>query len=114
MTFMDFIESINEHQSGLIGYLDKQFLDQEGVTRKMRFRIPFYDFNKWICYLNPVKDNRVELCFLDGIPMKEMFLALDTRGRKKVSGLMLDVSEDIPIDMILEMIAAAKGLAKKS
>lgn len=110
---MDFIESINEQQSGLIEYLDKQFLAQEGITRKIRFRIPFYDFDKWICYLNPVKQDQVELCFLDGVAMKEMFPSLDARGRKKVSGLMMNVSNDIPIDVIIEMITAAKSLVNK-
>lgn len=63
MTFFDFLEGLDEAQAGLIGYLDKEFLAQEGITRKIRYRIPFYDFNKWICYLNPVKDKQVELCF---------------------------------------------------
>lgn len=114
MTFLDFMENLNEAQSSLIGYLDKQFLAQEGITRKMRFRIPFYDYNKWICYLNPVKKSQVELCFLNGIAMHEHFPSLDVRGRKKVSGLMIYADQDVPIALIIDMLEVSKSLANTS
>ena len=110
MTFADFLESASESQAGLIAYLDKEFLSLNGVTRKMRFRIPFYDYGKWICYLNPVKEHQVELCFLEGKLMKEAHPLLDLRGRKKVSGFMMNAEEDIPIQLVLEMIASSMSI----
>jgi hypothetical protein len=33
---------------------------------KIRFGIPFYFGRSWICYLNPIKNHKVELAFVRG------------------------------------------------
>ncbi len=107
MTYSDFLEKISPLQSSMIAYLNGLMLTEEGTSRKIRFKVPFYDYNSWFCYLNPVGKDKIELCFLKGQKMKESFSILQLRGRKMVSGLILDVNMDIPKDLIVDMIKEA-------
>lgn len=110
MSYQAFIAQLDTLQAECIAYLDQRFRAVDGVTRKMRYKVPFYDYGKWICYLNPVGKTQIELCFLDGILMAEAFPALDIRGRKKVSGLMIDVESDIEEKTIVDMLQYAISL----
>lgn len=101
-------------QAELITYVDKRFLEMDGVGRKMRYKIPFYDHGTWICYLNPVRQSHVELCFLKGQPLVNAYPVLDMRGRKMVAGLMLDPEADIPIDMAIDILNMAISLNRES
>jgi len=92
--------------------LDTQILKIEGVSRKIRYRIPFYDFKKWICYLNPIKEEGIEICFLEGQKMSVEFEELDLRGRKKVAGMIIDANNDVDLVLILKMIRFAIDLNK--
>ena len=109
-SYQEFLANIGPMQAEVIAYLDQQFTTIEGVARKMRYSIPFYDYNSWICYLNPLKSSGVELCFLEGVKMTESFPILDLKGRKMASGLSIDVNDDLPIDLILDMINHAISL----
>ena len=76
------------------------------MLRKMRYRVPFYDKNTWICYLNRVKNDQLELCFLEGRLMADKFPSLDMKNRKKVSGITIDPLSDLPLE-VMEMIKFA-------
>lgn len=52
--------------------------------------------------------------FLNGIAMREHFPVLDAKGRKMISGLMMDSEEDIPIRLIMDMLDYAKSLVSNS
>ena len=104
ISYNEFLENLTPMQGELIAYLDKRFIEIEGVARKMRYKVPFYDHNTWICYLNPIKKTHVELCFLYAKTIVEHYPVLDMRGRKMVAGLMLDPEEDIPAKLILSLI----------
>lgn len=114
MAFLDFLENVSESQASLISYLDNELMSISGVSRKIRYRIPFYDHGTWFCYLNPVKKDKVELCFLKGRPMLEHFPMLKMNGRKMISGMMLNADEDIPIALIINMTTKAIELNSKS
>jgi hypothetical protein len=79
------------------------------LISKIRFKIPFYYGKTWICYLNPVKPDKVELVFLRGQALKSSQL-LDSRNRKMVKGLMLQVIEDIPFEIIDRLVKEAIAL----
>jgi len=108
MTYYDFLDTLDESKASLIAYLDQEFLKIEGIGRKMRYGIPFYDYEKWICYLNPTKKGTVELVFLAGDVMRATFPLLQKRGRKMVAGLELDPQKDVNRDLLVEMILTAK------
>lgn len=110
MSYQEFLESINPMQAELISYVDRCFLEVDGVGRKMRYKIPFYDYKTWICYLNPQGKNHVELCFLYAKKLQQHFPILQFKGRKMVAGLMLDAEEDIPAQIIIDILNMAISL----
>lgn len=111
-SYSSFIDSIHPLQAELIEYLDKTILGIEGTTRKIRFKVPFYDYNSWFCYLNPKDAQHIELCFLKGKLMKEQHHILEMKGRKMVSGLTLQVNEDIQHKIIVQLVETAISLNK--
>lgn len=76
----------------------------------MRYNVPFYDYNTWICYLNPIGKEMLELCFLEGKEMKNQFPELDMKGRKSVSGMSFPVDKDLPQALISQLINYAISL----
>ena len=114
MSFSEFQDSLSPEQLGLILYIDKVLLDIEGVTRKMRYRVPFYDYGKWVCYINPKPGNKAELCFLDGKLLILDYPALQSKDRKRVAGLELDANEDIDTPLILAIFDSARILHNPS
>lgn len=107
MSYMLFLDGITENQRSIISFLDDQFLGFPNVDRKIRFRIPFYDYQSWVCYLRPKKNDTVELCFIWGKLLSNHHGLLQDRGRKQVSGIYLDNLETIPLESILESFAEA-------
>jgi len=105
-----FLDTISENQRNIISFLHEEFLNYPGVTFKMRFKVPFYDYGSWFCYLNPVKPNKVELCFLKGKEMTNGAGLLDDRGRKMVAGIMIADYSDMPLQPIIESFIEAMSL----
>ena len=102
-----FIDRITENQRRIVFVLHDFFLDYPHVQMKIRFKIPFYFLHSWVCYLNPVKPDKVELVFLYGKSLSNAQGLLDDRGRKMVSGIMIDNPESIPLESIQEIFAEA-------
>lgn len=102
-----FLERINENQRQIVLYLHEKFLQYPQVVSKIRFKIPFYYYNSWMCYLNPVKPDKVELVFINGQELSNEQGLLEKRGRKMVSGIILESLETLPIDAVLEIFSEA-------
>lgn len=77
------------------------------VTGKIRYKIPFYDRRSWICYLNPIKDDRVELAFTRGNELSNEQGLLEARGRKQIRGVIFASVEEIPDEVVLEVLQEA-------
>ncbi|MBX3044970.1 MAG: hypothetical protein KIT33_09530 [Candidatus Kapabacteria bacterium] len=77
------------------------------ITCKIRFKIPFYDAKNWVCYLNPLKKDSVEVVFTHGNLLTELFPVLDLRGRKKVAGIIYKNADEIDDEMILLILEKA-------
>ena len=99
MTYIEFLEKIDPLQAELISALNRAFTEDLGMTRKIRYKIPFYDYGSWICYLNPIKKSHVDLCFMDGKALAKTFPILDMKQRKMVSSIRLDTRQDIPAEV---------------
>lgn len=50
----------------------------------LKYKVPFYYGNNWICYLNPIKKGGVELSFMKGYLMTNFPSSLKSKGRKMV------------------------------
>lgn len=84
-----------------------------GVSGKISYKVPFYYRKSWVCYLNPVKHNRVELCFVRGNEPANQQQLLQANGRKQVSGIMLTHADTLPLEAITELLQEAFLLDEK-
>jgi hypothetical protein len=100
----------NKAQSNIITELHAFLSTYPSLKAKMRYKIPFYDQRKWICYLNPVKPNAVELVFLKGPALSNKQGLLESRNRKMVMGILIHHSSSIPFEAIDEIIQEALAL----
>ena len=90
-----------------------QFFLEKGLSAKMRYGIPFYDYGRWICYLNPLKDGTFELCFLNAFAFDDPSGLLQSRGRKMVKGLILHPEQDLDINFIGAILEKACTAAQE-
>ena len=60
-----------------------------------------------MCYLNPTKDNGVELCFTRGNELSNTQRILQSKGRKQVSGITYYEIKQIEESPILEILHEA-------
>ena len=102
-----FIERITENQRRIVFILNDLFVEYPHVVMKVRFKIPFYYLHSWVCYLNPVKPDKIELVFINGKKLSNVQGLLDDRGRKMVAGIMIDDPEHIPLENIQDIFAEA-------
>jgi len=94
-------------QKALLDYFHQMLLGQPGVVSKIRYKIPFYYRKSWICYLNPVKGEGIELAFLRGNELSNAQGLLDFRGRKQVGGIIFYQLADVPEDAVMEIVQEA-------
>jgi hypothetical protein len=94
-------------------FLHNFMLSYNGITSKLSYKIPFYYRNSWICYLNITKENKLEFVFCRGVEMKNEAGLLQFRGRKQVSGLLLESIDDLPLDILDELMSDAFNVDDK-
>jgi hypothetical protein len=104
---LDFIESRENPQRDILQRLHDILAQHPGVTGKIRFKVPFYYRKSWICYLNPLKNGGVELCFLRGNELSNEQDLLDAKGRKQVYGVEYRAAEDIRSTLLDEVLQEA-------
>jgi len=93
---------VSDNQMEIILRLDRLFSDIPGIECKKRFKIPFYYRHSWVAYLNPIKKDGVELCFLKGLEMSNHDGRLQTKDRKMVAGISIYSPSEIDKDSILD------------
>lgn len=77
------------------------------VTSKIRYRIPFYFRKSWICYINPIKKDGIEFCFLRANELSNETGILNFKGRKQVAGVEIYDHQKIPENQIVEVLNEA-------
>ena len=88
-------------------YFHQYFTNELNLMGKIRFKIPFYDGNSWVCYLNVLKNNSVELAFTRGNELSnEQGILLD-KGRKQVRSLIFNNMKSIPFQALNEIMQEA-------
>ena len=92
-------------------FLLHQFLlTYDTVSCRMTYNIPFYYGNRWICYLNLTKSGQLELAFTYGCQLKNVHGLLKSNGRKQVAGTFIEAGDEIPFEVIDELMQEAIGL----
>jgi len=102
-----FIDNFEGEQRKMLEYFHEILISFPTVTCKIRYKIPFYDQNKWFCYLNPIKPDKIALCFLRGNELSNVQGILESKGRKIVSSVEFSSVHEIPKNAIREIINEA-------
>lgn len=104
---LDFIERHEGNQREVMLYFHELLTSFPAVTSAIKYRIPFYDQNTWVCYLNPLKNGKVSLCFLRGYELSNEQDLLESKGRKQVLSVDFETVDEIPEHTIREIINEA-------
>lgn len=107
MTVEDYISNFEDQQLKILIFLHELLKSYPEVDDKLRFKVPFYFRKSWICYLNPVKNNGIELAFLRANELSNDQGLLDFKKRKQVAGLTFYQTKDIPVDLVHEIFQEA-------
>ena len=109
-----YIYKLEGEQREIMSYLHDLLSQRYQMTYKLRYKVPFYDMKKWLCYLNPQKKSTtmlnggIELCFLHGRWMVDPQGALDAKNRVQIAGItylsLEDINEEILEILIKEAI----------
>jgi hypothetical protein len=102
-----FINQLENGQREIMLYFHELLAHQLELEDKIRFKIPFYYHKSWVCYLNPIKNDEVELAFLLGQALSNQQGLLEANGRKQVAGITFSKVAEIPVDPVYEIIQEA-------
>lgn len=102
-----YIDEQEESVRAILIYFHRYLQDELGLIPKIRFKIPFYYRNSWICYLNPTKRNTVDVSFIRGNELLDESQILDDKGRKQVTSIEITSIASAPIDALKELIIQA-------
>jgi len=101
-----YILDLEQPQRNIMEYLHQLLMANPEVTCNIRYKIPFYSRNSWVCYTNP-RDGGIELAFVQGAELSNEQGLLQARGRKMVTGVVFQSVDDIPEEALLEVIQEA-------
>lgn len=102
-----YIDELEGEQKLIASALHDLLLTFPEVTHKIRYKIPFYYSKSWICYINPIKKDGIELCFLRANELSNDNGLLDFKTRKQVAGITLHDHKEIPLEGINEVLQEA-------
>lgn len=102
-----YIDELEGEQKLIATALHDLMMTHPEVTHKIRYKIPFYFRKSWICYINPIKKDGIELCFLRANELSNASGLLDFKKRKQVAGVSIFDHKEIPLESIVEVIQEA-------
>lgn len=103
----DFIYTLDDSQRTIMLFIHNLLTNEFTLIDKCRYKIPFYFMKSWICYLNPSKNNTVELAFLRGNELSNTQKLLESKGRKQVWSIELKKLDELPLLELREIIHEA-------
>jgi hypothetical protein len=102
----------NTHHQHLMSNIHQLLMTYPGITCKLRFRVPFYGGRKWICYINPIKKNGVEVCFIKGFELSPK-PQLQAFKRTMVKGISIYQITALNLSHIAEVFEEAMQIDQK-
>lgn len=103
----DFIYQYEGELQALLLHLHEWLTMELGLRAKIRYRVPFYYGNSWICYLNPTKQNTIHFSLIRGNELSNSNGLLESKGRKQISSIELVNRQTIPHDALEEVMQEA-------
>lgn len=102
-----FLIGLEKNERTIAEILHGEINSIPGVSCKIRFGIPFYDYKKWLCYLSPQKKGGIELCFIQGLKLDPEGVYLDAKNRKQVAGITFREAREIDQTLVRALVLEA-------
>jgi hypothetical protein len=77
------------------------------IKSSIKWKVPYYEYVKHMCYLNPQKNGGIEICFVHGKLFSNEQGLLQDKNRKYVRGLQINSLEELYQDAVAEIIVEA-------
>lgn len=106
----EYITQLEDNQRKIAAFLHQKLSEEFGLEAKIRFKIPFYFRKSWVCYLNPVKNDGIELAFIRGNELSNEYQYFDFKGRKQVMGITIYDIKDLDRDIFEQTLIEALTL----
>ena len=102
-----YIDELEGDQRLIASELHQLLVSYPEVTHKIRYKIPFYYRKSWICYINPIKKDGIEFCFLRANELSNETGILDFKKRTQVAGISIYDHKKVHLPEIIEVINEA-------
>lgn len=110
----EYILDLKGEQRDIIEHLDYLLREVYQLNGSIKWRIPFYECEQPVCYLNPIKKDGVECVFFDRYGLTKDQGLLQANGRKIVRGVRLFRANELPVSVLESTIEEAIFLIKQS
>ncbi len=94
-------------QREIMLFFHKMLTTEFLLTDKVTFKNPCYYKKSWICYLKPIKNERVELAFMRGNELSNNQDFLKSNGRKQLRSIEISDLKEMRLDIIKEVLNEA-------
>lgn len=101
------IYQYDDQQREIMLFFHNLLLTEYMLTDKITFKNPCYYKKSWICYLKPLKNNKVELAFMRGNELSNNQGLLKSNGRKQLRSIEISDIKNIPLNTIKDILSEA-------
>jgi len=101
------IYQFDNSQREIMLFFHKMLTSEFLLTDKITFKNPCYYRKSWICYLKPIKNEKVELAFMRGNELSNGQKILKSNGRKQLRSIEISNLKEIQLDIIKEILNEA-------
>lgn len=102
-----YIDELEGEQKLIATALHDLIMTFPEITHKIRYKIPFYYRKSWICYINPIKKDGIEFCFLRANELSNKSGILDFKKRKQVAGISYYNHKKINVESLMNVLNEA-------
>lgn len=102
-----FFLSLENNEQRIAEILHHEIISNPGVSVKIRFNLPFYDYHKWLCYLSPQITGGIEFCLVQGVKIDPDGIYLQAKKRTQVAGITFQKPEEIDAALIRALVMEA-------
>ena len=107
---VNYIENCDSYLQEIMFTLHDVFVNDFGLTPKIKFRIPFYYGKTWVVYLHPLKKGGMELCYTRATLFEDPTGLLEFKGRKQIAGITITKLSEMPMEAIFAITKVALEL----
>ncbi len=101
------IYQFDNSQREIMLFFHNILIKEFSLIDKITFKNPCYYNKSWICYLKPLKNEKIELAFMRGNELSNHQGLLKSSGRKQLRSIEFSNVKEVPVDIVKEIFHEA-------